>query len=603
MAIWSYGVTCVPERFETTLPGTMASLAEAGWDCPRLFIDGPWEGELPEYLRGLECTARAPRIGAYGSWLLALLELYIRQCRADFYAIFQDDLEIARGAKEYIERSQLPADGYLNLMTFAENMAQARGWYAANQKGLGAVALVFPNAVCQMILQQSHMIEHIGGGRGTVSVDGAVVTAARRQRLLEYVHNPGLVQHTGYPSIIVKYDSQHREWPQSPAYAGRDAGAEALLAVGRPARADQPTLCAERPAPRAVRYEPRGARIGLVGYNTRSGLGALNRALADWVDIDRWLMLPHRVFENLPPHPQVDTVVCRTNEGSGKVADFVRSVDVVVFGEQPLYTDLIQLCRQHNVRTVCVPMQEWMPPACSGWAEQVDLFLCPTRHAYEQFAHQVPCLEFPWPVDTQQFPFEQRTACHRFVFLHGHGGWKGRKGGEILRAALRRWPEMPLVVADQTRENWPAGVERVGELEDPAALYALGDVLLVPHCVDGLALEPLEAAARGMPVISTAGRPWDEYPAIGRIRARVTRRAVRRPVDWYEPDPEHLVDLCRQWLGDSIERESQDARRWAEGRSWERAGPLLTSLLRGELSPDDFSRAWAGIQPAQGVEV
>lgn len=54
---WSYGVTTVTERRDTLLPQTLASLKAAGWDNPRLFVDGV-NGGFDHF--GLPVTYRDP---------------------------------------------------------------------------------------------------------------------------------------------------------------------------------------------------------------------------------------------------------------------------------------------------------------------------------------------------------------------------------------------------------------------------------------------------------------------------------------------------------------------------------------------------------------
>jgi hypothetical protein len=97
---WAYGVTTVPSRRNDLLPETLCSLCEAGFDAPRLFVDGDndpkgWEREF-----GLETTCRYPTIRTHGNWILALSELFIREPHAERYALFQDDLITYRNLRD-----------------------------------------------------------------------------------------------------------------------------------------------------------------------------------------------------------------------------------------------------------------------------------------------------------------------------------------------------------------------------------------------------------------------------------------------------------------------------------------------------------------------
>lgn len=208
---WAYGMTTVLSRKDTHLPRTLTSLKLAGFDRPKLFIDGctfQQAAALEEKL-GLAVEVRRENIRTYGNWVLAMAELYIRNPDADRYAIFQDDLVTCLGLREYLESSPWPEEKcYLNLYTFPSNYQLAprdkrHGWYPSNQLGKGAVALVFDNAGVLALLGSQHMIERPKDPRrGWKSVDGGVVTALKKAGYKEMVHNPSLVQHTGLTSSM-----------------------------------------------------------------------------------------------------------------------------------------------------------------------------------------------------------------------------------------------------------------------------------------------------------------------------------------------------------------------------------------------------------------
>jgi hypothetical protein len=121
-----------------------------------------------------------------------------------------------------------------------------------------------------------------------------------------------------------------------------------------------------------------------------------------------------------------------------------------------------------------------------------------------------------------------------------------------------------------------------GPVDDPAELYAAGDVLLCPHSVDGLGMEPLEALACGMPVIATDGLPWTELPLLAAIPANVRQEKMpRRTVDWYLPTASWLEHLCRQWHGRNVWTESRAGRRYVEGRAWHSQAAVLRRLVEG----------------------
>ncbi|MCK9568750.1 hypothetical protein M0R72_07405 [Candidatus Pacearchaeota archaeon] len=197
---WAYGITTVPTRRDSLLVKTVASLAKAGFECPRLFVDGV-ENNTGYERFDLEITTRSPSIRTFGNWILGLAELYIRNPIADRYAMFQDDFVTYRNLRQYLEQLPYPERGYCNLYTFPRNQALCKsgvGWYLSDQLGKGAVALVFSHEAVMTLLCHEHIVKRPQDSqRGWRAIDGGIVTAFKKAGWKEYVHNPSLVQHTG----------------------------------------------------------------------------------------------------------------------------------------------------------------------------------------------------------------------------------------------------------------------------------------------------------------------------------------------------------------------------------------------------------------------
>ena len=241
--IWQYGLTTVPARYQTTLPRTLASLAKAGFPEPRLFVDcvnckADREYAL-ENLAQYQLTMHEPSITLFGNWMLSLWELFLREPNADRYAVFQDDFVTLPNLREYLERCSYPAKGYLNLYTMKCNAdlaptrlpeGQDRGWYKADQRGKGAVALVFNREAAIAVMTHHHMIGHISNvsdpRRRVRCVDGGIVTALNKAGWREYVHFPTLTYHTGEKSTNVR-----GRQPQGVGFPGEDYDALRLLST------------------------------------------------------------------------------------------------------------------------------------------------------------------------------------------------------------------------------------------------------------------------------------------------------------------------------------------------------------------------------------
>lgn len=226
---WSYAVTtCArsdtlkyPGRLTTTLPRTLESLCNAGFPEPRLFIDGEDDPKKWEREFCLSVTARYPNVRAYGNWVLALIELYIREPRADRYVIFQDDILASKNLRQYLERSPYPTNGYGALYTFPEIQAKAPknthggtidGWYTYDhhRKGLGGLGLYFSHDALIALFTNSASLAHLAdrphdAKRGHTGLDGAVHAAMKKAGYREHVHSPSLLQHQNTQSSIGRH--------------------------------------------------------------------------------------------------------------------------------------------------------------------------------------------------------------------------------------------------------------------------------------------------------------------------------------------------------------------------------------------------------------
>lgn len=271
---WAYGVTTVPKRRDSTLPVTLASLKKAGFDRPRLFVDGGYDSCSWEEEFGLDVTLRGGEpVRTFGNWVASLWELYCRFPQADRYAMFQDDFVTYAGLREYLDSCrypgepaekpeprpdprptrrgkpipapkpskprihQLPGRGYWNLYTFPSNdehrvkaiqdrslPADHRGWYRSNQLGRGAVALVFNREAVIALLGSAHMADRpVHSDRGWRAVDGGIVTAMEKAGWSEYVHSPSLVQHIGDESSMGS-----RPQPKAKTFKGEGFDARSL---------------------------------------------------------------------------------------------------------------------------------------------------------------------------------------------------------------------------------------------------------------------------------------------------------------------------------------------------------------------------------------
>lgn len=216
---WAYGITTVPSRKDTTLPKTLHSLCDAGFGDPRLFVDGcDTPTDYVAFQRPVTCRPNPP-LRIVGNFMLSLAELYVRDPFANRYAIFQDDILCVNNLREYLSRCEYPKDGYLNLYTYHENYAFTKGkpgWNRSNQRGLGALGLVFDRNAVQKLLENGHMIRKPTAAnrlRAWKALDGGVVEGMKHAKIYEYVHNPSLLQHIGDMQSTLGNDSHQFQAP------------------------------------------------------------------------------------------------------------------------------------------------------------------------------------------------------------------------------------------------------------------------------------------------------------------------------------------------------------------------------------------------------
>lgn len=221
---WAVGITTVPERRNTTLARTLRSLMDAGFPELRLFVDGTNKGgEWPA-----NCTLRYPRVGPFGNWYMAAVELLVRFPASERYAIFQDDLVCVRGLREYLDNCAFPKRGYWNLFTFldGDNVISDRGGWVEGptenmasdpnsnkQTGRGALGLVFSREGLQTLVGSRHMaVKPSTHDHPRDKIDGAVVEAMNLAGYREFVHGPSLLLHTGTLTSIQEGGKAGKVW-------------------------------------------------------------------------------------------------------------------------------------------------------------------------------------------------------------------------------------------------------------------------------------------------------------------------------------------------------------------------------------------------------
>lgn len=233
VARWAVGVTTAP-RATPTLETCLDSLAQAGWESPRLFIEP--DTEIPARFAHLPRSDRDRPMGEWPNWLLGLNELVLRHPLADAYMMVQDDTIFCRNVRAYLEDCLWPARrvGVISVYCPAPYSRSEPGWHAVpNADGvMGALTFVFPNAAARQMLSHPMIANYRlrAPMRGLCMVDVLVGQWAAALHLPVFYHSPSLAQHIGDTSTL---------WPGAPnagkrcadTFVGTDFDARALNGI------------------------------------------------------------------------------------------------------------------------------------------------------------------------------------------------------------------------------------------------------------------------------------------------------------------------------------------------------------------------------------
>jgi glycosyltransferase involved in cell wall biosynthesis len=331
-------------------------------------------------------------------------------------------------------------------------------------------------------------------------------------------------------------------------------------------------------------------------------LGHQNRDIANHLGVERWLV-PRFVRHRDPtPHGlpcQIDTM--STGLEPVELAAWLDGLDAVVFVESPVFPQLTSLARRLGVSVVCIPNWEWLH-AGLDWLDDVDLMLCPTHYTAGLLSEWKARFGFgwiidtvPWPIDTERFHFVPRRVCQTFVFVNGSGGAAAvaddrskamfqRKGLDVLLAAARKVPQIPLIIyaSSDDIESEPPNVQWRPPPADNTQLYHDGDVYIQPSRWEGLGLPLLECQAAGMPLITTNLPPMNEHRPLALIPAM--DEAVFLSPEFCIPaahiEPEDLAEVMRSVHGQEINAVSIRARQFVErDHSWHVAKPRILNRI------------------------
>lgn len=313
--------------------------------------------------------------------------------------------------------------------------------------------------------------------------------------------------------------------------------------------------------------------IGLIGWQTATGNGAMNYDIASYLNA-LWLAPQHPRMDYHAPYHTDKTIKCMVHNDEDKYNNFLDQIDALIFVERP-YLDwpLILQCRERKIVTLCIPMWEWLPND-AGWLRQTDLMWAVTKYTrqylekhssrrYSRWANDI--YGEKWGVNLDLFPFIEKKTANRFLFSNGNGGVGGRKGADIIAGVAARIPYIDITMLTQNL-NYPEIPPNVKvsyrTYNTRPELYSYGDVFLAPTHWEGLGHQLYESQASGLPLICTNGPPMNEskpeYPI--RVSSMVPTGLFSKNIMSLHCDVEQLVNTIKEINGTDISEKSRRAR-------------------------------------------
>lgn len=285
--------------------------------------------------------------------------------------------------------------------------------------------------------------------------------------------------------------------------------------------------------------------VGLIGYLSKRGLGNMAHDLRKQLNITRQLVVPDGEWPynlnwcNAEEFYLRQWEVEKEDLAAWKETD---DIDKVISIETGFGDSTFRYAKDLGMKTALIIMWEHFHPKSPGY-QNVDLYICPSFKAYQECPFDNKKF-LPWPIDTDEFIFRQRTGpAKTFVVNAGSGGMNGRKGtAEAIQGFIAAGPSvlgiklilrsqvdiatlMPPRLLPSIESAVKLGLIHIeGPTVNRADQYTDGDVLLFPSRYEGHSLVGIEAMSCGMPVITTDAEPMNELFKSRDLLVRVARK-------------------------------------------------------------------------------
>lgn len=319
-------------------------------------------------------------------------------------------------------------------------------------------------------------------------------------------------------------------------------------------------------------------KIGTIGYRTKSGLGYQVQSYVKHLGVERILVVDLSIYNGVPLtdwYPESVTV--RGYPRPPDIIKFLEGLDIVILAETPLNYMLYELARDMGVKTVVVPNWEFFDHYLKPEYALPDMIIMPTEWRSEEalrFCDEkgIKFAQIHHPVDREDFPFELRTT-KKIFHIAGKPAANDRNGTFDYLSAV---PDGKLLtqsdeLANQVRRRY-RHAKVFTNIEEPAHMYQMGDILVLPRKYGGNCLPMNEALSSGIPVIMPDISPNNKIlPKEWLVKADlVSTFEPRTKVDIYQVRNDDLVAKIGWFRDSNIQAESLRADKIADTISWDK---------------------------------
>jgi glycosyltransferase involved in cell wall biosynthesis len=337
-------------------------------------------------------------------------------------------------------------------------------------------------------------------------------------------------------------------------------------------------------------------RIGMLTYGSDTGLGNQTRLLYGLLQPYRVMLVDISNLNGLLVHSEWYRYDVRTYgyPSSSEIEKFLQDLDVVIVCETPLNHFLFERAKQLGIATIQMYNYEFLDYFRSPWLARPTVMAAPTPwHLEDVHTLGTTTVELAMPVDDTLKPRTTEQARH-FFHIAGRPAANDRNGTltfiKAARIAARSVQGLSFTLYCQTPTKeiraalQGSPVRLVEHVDDPADMYAEGDIMVLPRRYGGLCLPLNEAIAHHIPVLMPDVSPNNQWlPAEWLVAVTPFRQTFHAHVD-VEMCSVHEAVLARRMVAlaqqpERVKQMNQQARELAEQLSWEQLRPKYEEVI------------------------